>query len=180
MNVVAESSAFLPARADWDAILVEVNAWQGCCLHHFSTVELAVTETLLALSAASTGVGNIRLRQLIGQRLDDLSVAIGPEGPFSNVGKGAYPRLCQFREHQEAFRVLLCHGAIKVTVDLHARWTLVIRSLSIRAGQPQRGLVVIEQAEARSKLAALSRDGQRLTTALDQLRRNLPDRQPSS
>lgn len=173
MNAVVEPSNFLPARADWDAIFAEVNAWRGSCLHHFSAVEMAVTETLLALSAAPSGGGTIRLRQLIGQRFEDLLAAIGPDGPFSAAGQAAFTGLSQYREHQEAFRALLCHGAIKVTVDPHGQWTLVIRSLSVRARQAERGLVVIEQAEAQTRLTSLKREGQRLASTLGQLRRNV-------
>lgn len=173
MNAVVEPTNFLPARADWDAIFTEVNAWRGTCLHHFSMVEMAVTETLLALSTASTRVGTIRLRQLIGQRFEDLLAAIGPEGSFPDAGHDAFIALSQYREDQEAFRALLCHGAIKVTVDPHGHWTLVIRSLSIRARQAERGLVVIEQSEAQARLASLKRDGQRLASTLGQLRKKV-------
>lgn len=47
---------------DWDATFAQVNAWRGACLHHFSTVELAVTETLLALNEASPAGTVIRDR----------------------------------------------------------------------------------------------------------------------
>jgi hypothetical protein len=68
MNTLAENSGFPSARADWEAIFAEVNAWRDSCLHHFSAVEMAVTETLLVLSAVPSGSTTIRLRHLIGQR----------------------------------------------------------------------------------------------------------------
>lgn len=143
-------------------------------MHHFSAVEMAVTETLLALSAARSGTDTVRLRQLIGHRFEDLAEAIGPDGPFADAGGAAYLGLLQYREHQEVFRALLCHGAIKVTVDPHGQWTLVIRSISIKARQAQRETVVIEQTEALARLASLKREGQRLASTLGQLRKSLP------
>lgn len=157
--------------ADWDAIFADVNAWRGACMHHFSTVEMAVTETLLTLAKASSQSEKIRLRQLIGQRFEDLAAAIGPEGPFSAKGHAAFAKLTHYREHQESFRALLCHGAIKVAVDQSCDWLLVIRSLSIRSRQSERGLVVMERIEAQSRLADLKREGQHLASILGQLRK---------
>lgn len=171
MNVAIEPSSFLPTRQSWETIFAEVNAWRGSCLHHISTVEMAVTETLLALSSTPIGA-SVRLRHLIGQRLEDLSVAIAPDGPFGDVGKAAFAGLSEYREHQEAFRSLLCHGVIKVTVDTSGQWTLIIRSLSVRARQAERALMIIEQHDAEARLASLKFEGQRLASTLGQLRKN--------
>jgi len=160
--------------ADWDAVFAEVNCWRGACMHHFSTVEMAVTETLLALSVAAPKSENIRLRQLIGQRFEDLASTIGPGGPFSKEGYAAFTVLSEYRARQEAFRALLCHGAIKVTVDQGGQWTLVIRSLSIRSRQAERGLAVLERIDAHARLNALKSEGQKLTSLLGQLRKILP------
>ncbi|QCB53955.1 hypothetical protein E5675_05565 [Sphingopyxis sp. PAMC25046] len=160
-----------PSPAKWDAIFAEVNAWRGACLHHFSTVEMAVTETLFDLSAAApTGTG-VRLRHLIGQRLEDLAVAISPDGPFKEVGKSAFIELSQFREKHESFRNLLCHGVVKITVERSGQWVLVMRVLSIRSRQAERNALALEKDEADALLTALKRDGQRLTSALGQLRK---------
>ena len=171
MNVALEPSAFLPERINWETIFAEVNAWRGSCLHHFSTVEMAVTETLLALSSTPRGA-KVRLRHLIGQRFEDLSVAIAPDGPFGDVGKAAFAELSKYRERQEAFRALLCHGVIKVTVDPTGQWTLIIRSLSVRARQAERALMIVEQNDAEARLASLKNEGQRLASNLGQLRKN--------
>jgi hypothetical protein len=173
MNAVAELSIPLPSRTEWDAIFAEVNAWRGSCMHHISAVEMAGTEALLALSEVPSKGGTIRLRQLVGQRFEDLSAAIGPNGPFADAGGAAYLALSQYREHQEAFRALLCHGVFKVTVDPHHQWTLVIRSFSVRARQAERALLVIDQAEAQARLTSLKREGQQLVSALGQLRKKV-------
>lgn len=160
--------------ANWDAVFAEVNCWRGACMHHFSTVEMAVTETLLALSVAAPKGENIRLRQLIGQRFEDLASTIGPGGPFAKEGQAAFIALSEYRARQEAFRALLCHGAIKVMIDQSGQWTLLIRSLSIRSRQAERGLAVLERAEAQSRLNALKSEGQKLTSLLGQLRKVSP------
>jgi len=41
---------------NWEAIFTDVNCWRSACMHHFSIVEMAVTETLLALSAISVNL----------------------------------------------------------------------------------------------------------------------------
>lgn len=159
--------------ANWDEIYGDVNGWRGACLHHFSSVEMAVTETLLALSEGSAQGETIRLRQLIGQRFEDLASAIGPGGPFLKAGEAALAALARYRDQQETFRALLCHGTIKVVIDQHGQWTLIIRSLSIRSRQPERGLMVLERAEAQARLAELKTEGQKLTSQLGQLRKTV-------
>ncbi len=171
MSNDSQCSAVAPHGGSWDAIFAEFNGWRGACLHHISAVEMAVTETLLALSAAAPQGETVRLRQLIGQRFEDLSAAIAAGGPFARDGEPALAALQRYRDNQEEFRALLCHGAIKVMIDHSGDWTLVIRSLSIRARQAERGLVVIDRPEARSRLDALKSEGQKLASVLGQLRK---------
>ena len=159
-----------PAPA-WDLIFAEVNAWRGACLHHFSAVEMSVTETLLALSEESLGGSSIRLRHLIGQRLEDLTVATAVDGPFGDAGKCVQSELLQYREKHEDFRNLLCHGFTKVAVERSGRWMMVMRLLSIRAGKAERKTLVLDQNEAMARLDALKRDVQKLGSALGQLRK---------
>lgn len=156
---------------DWNVIFSEVNSWRGACMHHFSMAEAAVTETLLALSATMPSQAVVRLRHLIGQRFEDLAVAIGPEGPFEEAGKHALPELARFRENHEAFRTPICHGTVKVTVERSGRWLLLIRTLSIRSRQSDRTMLALDQSEAETKLATLKRDGIKLASALGQLRK---------
>lgn len=159
---------------DWNRIFAEVNCWRGACLHHFSAVEMAVTETLVALSAAGGQDRAVRLRQLIGQRFDDLAAAIGPGGPFAGEGQAAFAALSRYREQHEAFRALLCHGSIKILIDQSGQWTLVVRTLSIRSRQAERGLCVLERAEAQLRLTSLKSEGQKLASLLGQLRKARP------
>jgi hypothetical protein len=161
----------LEEATNWEAIFAEVNTWRGTCMHHFSAVEMAITETLLALSAAAQDSPTIRLRHLFGQRFEDLAAAISPDGPFKDAGKAAFQELSQYREKHETFRSLLCHGVVKITVECSGQWVLFIRTLSIRARQAERTVMVLEQTEAETKLAALKHDGQKLTSMLGQLRK---------
>lgn len=164
-------SALAPRDKGWEAVFAEVNCWRGACLHHFSAAEMAVTETLLTLAGNCPPDGAVRLRQLIGQRFEDLAAAIGAEGPFATQGQAASAGLARYRHEQEAFRALLCHGAVKILVDQGGHWTLVIRSLSIRSRQAERGLVVIDEADARARLVTLKSEAQKLASLLGQLRR---------
>jgi hypothetical protein len=154
---------------DWDSIFAEVNAWRGTCVHHFSSVEAAVAETLLALSEVSPST--IPLRHLIGQRLADLVAATADGGPFEEAGKIAQLELAHYREQHEHFRNLLCHGLVKVTVERGGRWMLVLRLLAFRSGKADRSTLVLEQNEAVARLEALRRDAQRLGSVLGQLRK---------
>jgi hypothetical protein len=162
-----------PQSIDWNLIFSEVNSWRGACMHHFSMVEAAVTETLLALSATTPSQAVVRLRHLIGQRFEDLAAAIGADGPFEDAGKHALSELVRFRENHEAFRTLICHGTFKVTVERNGRWLLLIRTLSIRSRQPDRATLALEQSEAEARLTALKRDGTKLASLLGQLRKTV-------
>ena len=175
MNIPAVISAEPTPGANWDAIFDELNAWRGACLHHFSAAEMAVTETLLALSKIATEVEVVRLRPLLGQRYEDLAVALRADGPRDKLGQSARDELANYRDQQEAFRNLLCHGMLKVMVDRNNRWTLVIRTLAIRSRQPERSVTVITHKDACERLAHLKRDSQRLSSTLGQLRKSVPE-----
>lgn len=155
----------------WDDVYAEVNAWRGACMHHFSQVEMAVTQSLLALDAAKPDGESLRLRHLIGQQYEDLEAAISPSGPFGNEGKSACDALSWYRTQHEAFRALLCHGTIKVCVERNGHWLLVVRSLSIRSRQAAYDEQTIEQSTAQERLLALKRDGLKLSAALGNLRK---------
>ena len=171
MDIDSAKPALTSQPVNWDSIFAEVNAWRGACMHHFSAVEMSVTETLLALSATMPVGASVRLRHLIGQRFEDLAAAISADGPFNEPGRTAVEELSQFRVKHEAFRSLLCHGLVKVTVERSGHWVLVMRILSIRARQAERSAVALEQGEAEALLVALKRDGQRLASVLGQLRK---------
>lgn len=163
----------LPPAVCWDEVFRDVNAWRGACMHHFSQVEMAVTQTLLALSAAKRNGTTLRLRHLIGQQYEDLEAAISSGGPFAQEGKPACALLSCYRDQHEAFRALLCHGTIKVSVERNGQWLLVVRSLSIRSRQAVYDEQIIEQSAAQIRLAALKRDGHKLSTVLGNLRKSI-------
>lgn len=167
---MTETTHLIPDKG-WEPILAEVNAWRGACLHHFTAVEHAVTETLLTLHTACPEGAKVRLRHLIGQRFEDLAAAIGPEGPFAGAGKASSASLANFRERHEAFRTLLCHSQMTVSVEVSGKWVVVARNLSIRASQADPTVTVVEQAEAAARLAELKRDGQKLSAQLGSLRK---------
>lgn len=158
-------------KEGWDPIFCEVNAWRGACLHHFTAVEHAITETLLALKAGCPDKAKVRLRHLIGQQFEDLATAISSEGPFAEAGKASSASLALFRERHEAFRTLLCHSQMSVSVEVSGKWIVVARNLSIRGSQADRAVTVIEQSEAALRLAELKRDGQKLAAQLGSLRK---------
>lgn len=173
MNTNPHEAIINQQATDWDSVLAEINAWRGACLHHCSAVEMAVTETLFALSAAMPGHTEIGLRHLVGQRLEDLASALAPGGAFDEVGKSAQRELTQYRQEHEAFRNLICHGVLKATVERNGQWMLIVRMLAIRARQAERSTLALDRGEALAKLDALKRDGQRLTSVLGQLRRTV-------
>lgn len=142
-------------------------------MHHFSQVEMAVTQTLISLSAAKRDGATLRLRHLIGQQYEDLEAALSSSGPFAKEGKSVYDFLSSYRDQHEAFRALLCHGTIRVSVERNGQWLLVVRSLSIRSRQAVYNEQIIEQSAAQERLAALKRDGHKLSTSLGNLRKSI-------
>lgn len=160
------------ARDDalWARITQEVNAWRGACLQCFASVEVAVTETLLHLSAQPGRGQAVKLRHLVGQRLDDLAALVNEGGPFSVEGKGVASLLAEFR-HQEGLRTMLAHGQAKLTVERTSRWAAIFRVIAIRARQADRSTLVIEENEAAERLQQLRKVSQKLCSALGNLRR---------
>jgi hypothetical protein len=159
--------------SDWERIFREVNEWRGACMHHFTSIEYAVTQTLIELHAAKPE--NVRLRHLIGQRFEDLAQAIGPEGPFAGSNKIAHACLMAFRDRHEAFRTLLCHSQLTVSVEISGRWILVAENLSIRTNRADKITLVLRKSDAEKRLIELKKDGQKLSFHLGNLRRGLTD-----
>ncbi|WP_293882437.1 hypothetical protein [Sphingomonas sp.] len=170
MDVMPDIDVGRPVRPEWVSAFAAVNQWRGACMHHFSTVELAVIQTLLTLAAAKSGEATVELRHLIGQKFEDLATAVGESGPFGVQAKRVREPLSYYRKDHEEFRSILCHGVIEVALQLNGSWLLGIRSLSIRSHQAELKERTLKQSEAEDKLAALKRDGQKLCAALGQLR----------
>ena len=171
MKETCDSPPAIQPPHSWDPIICEVNAWRGACMHHFTAVEQAVTETLVALHAAKPLGTSVRLRHLIGQRFEDLAAAVGDNGPYANAGKVVAGTLSLFRERHEAFRTLLCHSQMTVAVEISGKWIVVARILAIRGSAADRRLEVIEQSDAAGRLSQLKRDGQKLAAQLGSLRK---------
>lgn len=145
-----------------------VNAWRGRCLDAFARAEEAVTETLLRLAENDRGK-SLRLLHLVGQRFDELSIALSENGPFSGECKGAYEALQIFRQHNQ-LRVLLCHGVGKITLDKRGRWTVIMRILALRQRKATRSEQVLHEDEAEQLADELAKASKRLCSQLGQLR----------
>lgn len=173
MNALVDPSSLIAANAApcWDAIFAHVNAWRGLCLHNFTRVEMAVTESLLALAAAAPEGATVRLRHLIGQRFEDLAAAIGPDGPFADAN--AAQKLAIYRERHEAFRTLLCHGSFRVSVERSGQWVIVMHALSIRARQAERTITAVSQQEAEALLQRVKEDAAHVCRTLGELRKRV-------
>ena len=160
----------LPHVMTWRTTYERVNAWRGMCLHHMSMVETAVTETLICLSEAQPTNTAMRLRHLIGQRFEDLSIAFAPSGGFELEGKSAAVCLAHYRSEHEAFRTMLCHGSFKVTLERNGAFCIIITNLTFRGGKAVREVQVWSEDDAKQKVKALAIDAQRLIKQLANLR----------
>lgn len=158
----------------WEEAIRSVNEWRGHSLHCFAQAEAAVSETLLAMATVADRGAHVKLRRLIGQRFEDLSAAIGIDGPFVAEGNKAALALARFREH-EALRPMLCHATIKVALDRYAQWVILMKVLSFRGRNANRGSLALDQREAADRLAELRARSQQLVSALQSLRARISD-----
>jgi hypothetical protein len=153
----------------WDRAVTAVNAWRGQAIHCFAQAEAEVSETLLALACGPGGGSKVRLRRLVGQRLEDLSCAVAPEGPFGEQGRKVAATLAAFREH-ESLRTFLCHGPAKITVDRQGQWVVILKVLAFRSRKAERSSMTLEERDAEALLADLRTASRHLTSALQSLR----------
>jgi hypothetical protein len=162
--------AILDASIDvkWIETWQAVNAWHGQSLQYFARAELAATETLLALALVPDRGASIRLRHLIGQRLEDLQTALCVQGPFGDIGQKACTALADFRQHEE-LRQFLCHGVVKLTLEQNGQWVVLLKMLSIRSGKEDRRALTIEQCDGDLLLAHLKKRTRKLEAALQSL-----------
>ncbi len=164
-KIVAAAAPLLPL-GPFNAATAQVNEWRGRCLDAFTRGETAVTECLAVLSGVGERGKSVKLPLLIGPRLDSLSAAIGPGGPFAaEAGKAAAATLEEYRAHA-GFRNMLCHGTSKVTLDSRARWTLVLRQVALRGGALCRETLVLDETEAQALRDQIARLSQRLASQL--------------
>ena len=158
--------------AAWERATEAVNAWRGGALHCLAQAELAVSETLLAMSAVPEKGSAVRLRRLVGQRFEDLRSAIASDGPFASEGVKAVAALTGFEKHQD-LRPMLCHGLAKVALDRKGHWVVIFKVLVLGGREPERAAMALEQRDAEIRLEDLRRDSQRLASLLQSLRDRL-------
>lgn len=166
---VSAPTPALPDAAAWDSALAAANAWRGAALQCFARAETSVTELLLVMAEAPERGPQVKLQHLVGPRFDGLAAAIAPSGPFAAEGKTALPAVEAFRA-VDTLRVMLAHANSKVTLDRGGRWTLVMRVVSFRARKAERTVLVIEEKEAKERLADLALRTSRLTSELGRVR----------
>ena len=165
-------SIALPAEAFFDAANEAAEAWRGRCLGTFAKVEMAVSETLLAMSADAGRGKTVDLPLLIGPRNDMLGKLICPGGAFHAEGKVACTALQSFLAI-DPLRAYLSHATTEVSVDRHGRWIVLLRLLAFRGGQPDRSVQAFREDEADLIAEGLERAAQRLLPQLGQVRATL-------
>jgi len=168
MNAISSFEPVL-SRELFEAARDAAAAWRGRCLDVFAKCEAAVTETLLVLAKVDERGATLKLPHLVGQRYESLSRAIGAGGAFADEGKAAVEPLARFRIH-DALRTQMSHGVFRVTLDHRGHWHLIARVLAVRTGRDSRDLFVTDQLEAAAILELLAKDGNRLGSALGQIR----------
>lgn len=151
-------------KAIWDA----VHAWRGACMQFFAEGEEAVGEALAKLSSVEDRGDVVRLRHLLGQKLEDLADVIEADGPFAAEGKAVAKALADFRSH-EALRAHLAHSVAHVVVERNGDWIIVFRRLSIRSGKPERETRTVDKTEAVETENTLRRHAQSLRDNLRNL-----------
>lgn len=151
----------------WEEATSDANAWRGHAIQIFAEAELAVSETLETLAAATDRGADVRLRHLLGQRFQDLEDALA--GPFAGDAGKAADALRDFRQHEQ-LRPLLCHGAGKLALDRQGKWMIVLRMVTFRGRAAERLSRTFEQQDADAMLTTLREDCRRLTSALQSLR----------
>lgn len=166
----------LPSEPFENAIR-EVNEWRGRCLHHITSAEVAVTECLEMLSRVPGGGEKVRRRHLIGQRYEDLSIALSSGGAFEAEGEKVLAALNDFREF-DSVRTMLCHGTSEITLDKEGRWTAVFTCLSFKAGKIHCEEHVLRSGEAEKRQKELKRQAQRLRSLLGELAASFEQHSP--
>jgi hypothetical protein len=157
-------------NVDWDTKIRAVNDWRGAAIQCFAKAEAAVSETLLTLAEAPRRGAEIKPRGLVGQRFEDLRVAL--EGPFAVEGARAICALDQFRD-MEALRAQLCHGVATVAVMRNGNWLIHLKLLAFRARKAERSERTLLQEDAEIELAELKRRTRALCSNLGQLRKKV-------
>jgi len=154
------------------AIFGEVNCWRGACLQSFAEVEEAASEALAALATVEGRGKDIKLRLLLGQKLEDLATAIGTGGTFAIEGKSAAKALAEFRSNED-LRICLAHAVAHIVVERNRNWIVVLLRGSTTS-KGERVTRTIDKAEALATQKELRRHSQSLCAQLRNLVQILP------
>jgi hypothetical protein len=136
----------------------------------FAQAEQAVSETLETLAVDPRRGAKIRLRRLVGQRFEDLSLALDEH--FEDEGEKAAKALANFRRH-EHLRPTLCHGSAKLALDRNGHWLIILKLVDFRNRSVERKAETIEQRDAKAMLGVLQSDARSLRSELQSLRSRL-------
>lgn len=156
----------------WEDAIAQVNRWRGDCLQSFAQSETAVTETLLLLNAVAANGSSVKLPHLVGQRFAALKLATGPQGAFAIEGAKAHDAISAFLV-REQLRAFLCHGVAKVALERSGSWIAIFNLANLRTQRCDRTQLVVTQAEASEMLQEIKQSGNKLGTALGNLRKQL-------
>jgi hypothetical protein len=168
MNAIPEViEPSLPAEP-FKRASAEVNQWRGRCLQIFAGVEHLVTECLLLLAEVPDKGKDVRLRHLVGQRFEDLSLALAVDGPFATEGEKILKALTAFRDMDD-LRAMLCHAAAEVTLNEQGDWTAIFRHVAIRSKKRCAEQRVIGQSQAEMVQRELRSNADRLRSYLNAL-----------
>jgi hypothetical protein len=121
--------------------------WRGRYIEEFAMAEVAVSETLAALSALASSGAQSLLPTAVGQRFEALQAVVGPSGPLASIGSRAAKALNDLCEHRHR-RNFLCHSFSEVSADEKGGWRVTFCLTSFRAGAIERSSMHITAAEA--------------------------------
>ncbi|MEP9401431.1 hypothetical protein [Sphingomonas sp. VNH70] len=158
-----------PSLADQHAsALTRANAWRGQMLHIFAKAEAAVTEALAGMAALpERGIG-VRLPHLVGQRFEALADAMNSGGNFAGEGVAIRPLAMRMKDDLP-LRAALAHGVGRVTIDRAGRWTMILRTTGLKAGQLTSDISVVEERDAETVRDDLQRTMQQLCDRIAKL-----------
>ena len=165
MNAISPILIDAGSPSGWEAATRAVNLWRGETIHWFSRGEAAVSETLLSLAGVPKSETPVRLRQLSGQRSEDLHAALLPGGVCTKIRDRAVAALDAFR-NQQTMRSVLCHGTTKVWLDRNDRWAVTVELLDFSKGREERTRRFFTQRDAELLLKDLRTRCRELEAAL--------------
>jgi hypothetical protein len=154
-----------------DIARAEIEAWRGECLDLFAQGE-AMIGALLELGLAKKF--KVQLSQYASQRTLEAMQLIDMIGGSEAEVKDATDALFVW-QGVESRGELLAHGTSRTTLDRDGHWYAVIDMVTYRAGKPNRGRWVVNQAESEDFLKQLGKAFTKLKLQLGCTRLRLDD-----